>query len=153
MKNLAFSSILQSIGLNEGESCIYELLLENGRMAGKDLTEKSGIGRGNVYNVLKLLLQKGLVLEISGKKTVYQPVDPNVLRSLLQRKLEQSKELEASFDASLRGMESVYKRTTGRPTIQVFEGWDGVKKALYDSLESKTEILTYLDVSSMKGTL
>jgi hypothetical protein len=92
-------------------------------------------------------------LEIEGKKAMYQPVDPNALKGLLQRKVDQTKELEASFDASLRGMESIYKKATGKPTIQVFEGWDGVKKALYDSLESKTEILTYFDVASMKGEI
>lgn len=153
MKNLAFSNILQSIGLNEGESAIYELLLENGKMTGKDLTEASGIGRGNVYNVLKLLLQKGLILEIEGKKMAYQPVDPNALSRFLEKRVDQIKVLESSFGVSLREMESVYRRSTGRPTIEIFEGWDGVKKALHDSLSSKTEILTYFDASSMKGEI
>ena len=153
MKNLAFSTILQSIGLNEGESHLYELLLEQGALSARDLTGRSGIGRGNVYHGLKLLLQKGLVLEKEGKKTLYEPVDPNALGALLSARLQQARELEASFHTALQGMESAYKRTTGKPSIQIFQGWDGVKKALYDSLNSQTEILTYFDPSAMKGEI
>lgn len=153
MKQSPFSPLLQSLGLNEGEALLYGILLESGTLTARELTEQSGIGRGNVYNTLVLLVRRGLVLEIEGKKTAYQAADPNTLRKLLAGQEARLRELAGSFETGLTDLESAYRLALGRPTIQMFEGIEGAKIALDDSLTSKTEILTYFDPSAMTGPI
>lgn len=143
--------ILEKLGLAENEAMIYELLLEHGSLGAREVTELAGIGRGNVYNYLMSLKRRGLVIPIEGKRTTFQPVDPNALRSLLAATIERTRELESSYAGAVREMESAYALAIGRPSVEVFEGIEGAKRALYDSLESKTDILTYFDVSALSN--
>lgn len=145
--------ILKDLGLSESEALIYELLLESGTAKAIDLVKKTGIGRGNVYNLLTQLQGKGLVISIEGKQLKYQAVDPAKLRDLLEMRLQQVKRLETDFDGALPLLASAFNLSTGRPAIQIFEGLEGAKRALYESLQSKTEILTYFDLESLKGPM
>ena len=142
--------ILKDLGLSDTEALIYELLLEAGPTKARDIFKKSGIGRGNVYNVLVQLESKALITKTEGKQTVYAAVDPSQLEKLLDARLDQAKQLEVSFRQALTEMNSTFNLSTGRPAIQIFEGLDGAKKALYDSLNAKGEILTYFDITELK---
>jgi sugar-specific transcriptional regulator TrmB len=86
-------ALLRQLGLNEGESIIYSLLLENGVSDGKTLTAQSGMGRGNVYNALAMLKERNLVLEIQGIKAKYQVTSPDQLSGLLRVQQERAKAL------------------------------------------------------------
>ena len=152
MKPLTYP-ILRDLGLNETEALVYELLLTRGALEARALVKPSGIGRGNVYNVLVSLEKKGLILSIQGTKTRYQATDPVTLRGLLEQKLQQAAVLETAFQQALPSLSSTFQLATGKPAIQVFEGLEGARQALYASLESKTEILTYFDVRALKGEM
>ncbi|MCR4279020.1 MAG: hypothetical protein NUV81_03945 [bacterium] len=143
--------ILKEIGLSENEALIYELLVELGPNKASDLVDPSGIGRGNVYNVLQQLQAKGLVIVREGKFQIYEATDPSALESLLERKREEMKQTESAFSLALRDLNSHFNLSTGKPAIQIFEGLDGAKKALHQSLESKKEILTYVDIHAING--
>lgn len=143
--------ILEQLGLSESEALIYELLLELGRKPAQDLVEPSALGRGNVYNILTSLKKKGLVTEIEGKKTVFEAAPPSKLAALLDRERSKIDQLSASFSGILPLLTSEYNLSTSKPVIQIFEGLDGIERALNDSLTAKSEILTYLDPAEMKG--
>lgn len=142
--------LLQELGLSQNEALLYELLLEKGLSKPADLVEPSGLGRGNVYNVLQQLLEKGLVqLKELGKFQLYEAIDPTGLRELLNRKREETARLEQTFQATLPQLTSLFRLSTGKPAIQVFEGLSGMEAVLHDSLEAKDEILTYFDPDAM----
>lgn len=141
--------ILAQIGLNQSEASVYEILLEGGPKAAQDLVKPSGLGRGNVYNVLTTLKQKGLVSEIEGKKTVFEAAPPSALSTLFDRERSRMKQLEQAFTGMLGILDSAYTLSTGKPVMRVFEGMEGLEQALYDSLSAKTEILTYLDPAAI----
>ncbi len=143
--------ILAQIGLNQSEASVYEILLENGPKTAQDLVEPSGLGRGNVYNVLTTLKEKGLVFEIEGKKTVFEAAPPSALSTLFDRERTRVKQLEQAFSGMLGLLDSAYALSTGKPIMRVFEGLEGFERALHDSLEKKQEILTYLDPGAIKG--
>ena len=145
--------ILKELGLSENEALIYEILLESGTISGGDLAKKTDIGRGNVYNLLSSLHTRGLVQPIEGKKTLYQAVDPSRLQGLLDKKMLETQRISAEFAQALPRLSSAFNLSTGKPAVQIFEGLDGAKTALWDSLSSKTEILTYLDIRAVKGPL
>ena len=50
--------ILEKLGLSENEAVIYEFLIAGGRQKARDLVNASGLGRGNVYNLLGQLQEK-----------------------------------------------------------------------------------------------
>ncbi len=142
--------LLQDMGLSTNEALIYELLLEKGSTKPADLVEPSGLGRGNIYNILQQLLQKNLVaIKELGKFQVYEAVDPSQLQDLLTRKHQEITNLESAFQAALPQLTSLFRLSTGKPAIQVFEGLEGMKAVLEDSLTAKSEILTWFDPEAM----
>lgn len=149
--NLLKYPLLKELGLSENEAQIYELLLLKGPQRPPELVEPSGLGRGNVYNVLQQLVQKGLVTVKEGKLQVYEAVDPSGLRRLLEQKQEETRRLEQTFLTTLPQLTSSYTLSTGKPAIQMFEGLPGMEAALDDSLTAQGEILTYLDPDTLKG--
>ena len=143
--------ILSQLGLSESEALVFELLLEAGKTRARYLVTESGLGRGNVYNVLTQLMAKGLVLEIQGKQKHYQAVDPSELRRFVDARLRKAKELEAEFSQALPQLTSAFNLSTGKPGIEIFEGYEGSEKAINDSLHSRTNISTILDFDSLTG--
>lgn len=145
--------LLQELGLHEQEAALYLLLLTQGPQKARDLTAAIGIGRGNVYNYLMMLVQKGLVSAIEGKQTRYEAADPAKLEQLLAQKKQGISNLEGMFQQLLPTLTSAFNLSTGKPTVQVYEGVDGYKLALQDVLTSKTDILTYIDADALTGPL
>lgn len=145
--------ILKSLGLTETESILYELLLEMGPQLARDLVRPSGLTRGNVYNVLMQLNDKGFVTIAKGKQQHFQAVDPSELRRLLELQTEQIRRLDTEFTSTLPKLISKYTLSTNRPAIQTFEGYDGYKAAIDDLLQTSTEILTYIDTEALVGPL
>lgn len=143
------SSVLVELGLNEAESLVYSLLLEKGRSTAQELLKPSGLGRGNLYNSLSSLIKKGLCFEIEGKKTVYEPSPPSMLSSLLQEEKDRVHQLQGAFDGLLPILQSQYTKALRKPVIRIFEGLAGTEEALFDSLQSQGEILTFLDPAAM----
>ena len=145
--------ILKELGLTETEAMIYELLLGKGPQVARDLVKPSGIGRGNVYNVLVQLQTKGLILSKEGKHTIYEAVDPSNLRNLLDRKLQEAKRLERAFSDVLPQLSSAFTLSIGKPAIQIFEGLEGVERVLADSLTTQGEILTIVDPEAISQNI
>ncbi|MFA6131046.1 MAG: helix-turn-helix domain-containing protein [Patescibacteria group bacterium] len=143
--------ILQKIGLSENEAKLYELLLIQGKTRARDLFETSKLGRGNVYNILNSLKAKGLVLSVEGKQQVFEAVDPTKLESMIQKKVTDIQMLRSEFTASLPQLASIFNLSTGKPTIEIFEGLEGIERALEDSLQSKSLIKTMGDPNLLKG--
>ncbi|MFA5945581.1 MAG: helix-turn-helix domain-containing protein [Patescibacteria group bacterium] len=148
-----YTELLQKLGLSENEAKMYELLLIKGESKAVDLVPESGLGRGNVYNVLTALVGKGLISVTAGKQQIYRATEPNKLISLVEAKKREIDRLGAEFKEELPKLNSTFNLTTGRPAIQVFEGLDGFEQALDDSLTARGEILTYFDPASIVGPI
>lgn len=139
--------ILTRLGLSSGEALIYELLLETGRKRARDLITPSGLGRCNVYNFLVQLEAKGLITAIKGKQKLYEAAPPAKLQELIDNQIREVKQLEKDYTSILNSFSSLYNLSTGKPAVEIFEGYDGWDKVLEGTLESKTEICAYVDIS------
>ncbi len=143
MKPLTYP-VLTDLGLNENEALLYELLLQYGPQGGAELTEKSAIGRGNVYNTLTTLKTKGLVEEENGTKTIYKPKDPEQLRTLANIRRASAEAVSEQVTAILPSLKSNYRLLTVQPTVRVFEGVDGLKEMYRETLKDKQTIYAYV---------
>jgi sugar-specific transcriptional regulator TrmB len=148
-----YEGLLLRLGLNENEARMYELLLSRGETKARDLLEGSGLGRGNVYNILTSLVARGLAEISPGKQQHYKATDPSRLRTLAELRRRQVEAVEGELLALLPGITSLYNLSTGRPVVEVFEGLEGIRQALMDTLEQNGEILTYLDAAALEGPM
>lgn len=146
-----YKDLLISLGLNEAEGEIYDLLIQKGEKTVKDLTKLTDITRTNIYNVLTGLEELGLIEQIKKqKKTLFRPIHPNKLEGLLENEEKELKKAKLELSANLPAIVSDYNLAVGKPGVRYFEGKEGLSQVMADSLLAKTEIYSYVDVEAVQ---
>jgi len=86
----------KQLGLTPYESRAYISLLMHGPMSPTELAQKAGIPRPRTYDVLQSLMERGLLIEQSGKPSIYAAAEPTQgLKNLITTiELETSRQLE-----------------------------------------------------------
>ena len=140
---------LKNIGLDETEALVYLAMLELGPATVTEITRKAGITRTLGYHVLEKLGWHGLVDCVSGKDSVlrYTVEHP---RRVLQFGKSKRNELDnhlKELEQSLPLLVSLYK-VAEKPTVRYQEGLAGLKSIYLDTLQSKTEILSIVDLEA-----
>ena len=145
------TTILQSAGLSDNEAVVYQTLLEYGELKASDVIRRTGLKRGNTYNVLYSLVQKNIVRE--GEKNgvaTYQPLNPANLRSLIERDERELHRREKQLESALPTLLSEFNKGHHRPSVQIYEGSTGVIKALNNTLKATETIYTYVDFQTVQ---
>ncbi len=133
--------ILKNVGLDEYEAKSYLTLVNNGAMSILDLSNKSGLKRTNLYNVLQSLEEKGLVRKLTDKKaTKYFPNSPREVYNLIELKENQLSSTKNTFDLLINNLQSQYNLISHKPTITYFEGLKGLQKLYEDILDTGKDI-------------
>jgi len=131
-------SLFEEIGLNHSEIKIYKRLLEYGELSPPRLSELTGLTRQNAYAALRTLSNKELIDEDRRKKKLtYRPVHPGKLNELVDRKIDESREVHRSLQSFLPELEGMYFLSGNKPGITYFEGLNGVKRIYEDILKDK----------------
>jgi len=138
---------LQNLGLEESEIKVYLALLELGPSTVAEVTRKAGITRTLGYHVLDKLGWLGLVDQTSskGKKIIYSAEHPQRLVQYVKNKRNQWDSKIKDIEEYLPNLVSLYK-IADKPVIRYQKGDEGLKNIYIENLESKTEILSILDV-------
>ncbi len=141
-------NILIQAGLSEEQAQAYQSLLEKGPQKASDLSRWTGIKRGLIYKVLEQLESMGLVSKTGGPGTVatFSPAHPSLLLANIERKEREIALNKEILQSSIGSLASKYNLIIGKPNIQFFEGEEGIKKVLEDTLNTTDEVLTYLDI-------
>lgn len=108
----------KQLDLTPYESKAYVSLVMHGPMSPSELAQKTRVPRPRVYDVLRSLMEKGLLIEQSGKPPIYSVVEPSQgLRTLLvniemetSRQLEEKKKVAQTLMQSLSQMYEKTKR-------------------------------------------
>lgn len=66
----------KQLGLTPYESRAYVSLMVQGPMSPSELAQKTSIPRPRAYDVLRSLMEKGLLMEQSGRPSIYAAVEP-----------------------------------------------------------------------------
>jgi len=143
---------LTQAGLTKNQASLYEALIKNGPLSGGDVAYKAKMSRPLAYKVLDELIALGLVErdEKNTKVARFVPRHPNVLVELTEKRRKQADTAEKTLSAILGQMSSDFNMIAGRPNVRFFEGMDGLKKVLEDSLATKGEILSYTDIETIQ---
>ena len=145
-KHMYEQSLIQS-GLTEEMAKIYEYLLKNGPQIASKLAKKTNLKRGLTYKSLDRLLEKGLIekKEEEGRVAVFSANHPLKLEEMVETRQQRAKNASLALDGVLSSLVSDFNLLTGKPEVVFYEGDEGIKKVIFDSLSAKDEIYQYID--------
>ena len=134
-----YEDLLISLGLNKNEAEIYEILLTLGKSTVKDVLKKTKIQRSNVYNILSVLKEKGLIQEGQNRRglAVYFCENPDKLRLLLHREKEKLDDVKEKLDRHMRELKDTFIATQEKPIVRYVEGFEDYKKIYELAFETK----------------
>lgn len=136
-----FKKLFEDLGLSETTHRVYLQLIENGTSSARILAENLSIPRPSVYDHVKILIQKGLVIERNeGNKKLFQVDDLKNLPRLLSDKINSLKEEEQLLKKKLPKL--LQQSQAIEPKIKFYSGVEGVRQVLNDMLWYK-DIQTY----------
>jgi sugar-specific transcriptional regulator TrmB len=143
---------LKLFGCNERETNIYLQCLKMGPSSVQGIASKLKQNRVTVHHAVEQLVDKGFLYETrKGKRRLIAPEEPDVLYRLLQRKENEIEMTKFNLAYVTNLLNSVTTTSTSVPTVKLYEGVDGFKRMLEESLENKGKkiwLMTYVDLFS-----
>jgi sugar-specific transcriptional regulator TrmB len=139
-------SLIQA-GLYLEQAQIYELLLKNGPLPAGKISKKTSITRSLVYKILDDLMSMNLVEKQDEPKKVaiFKPLHPYKLQELAEKKEKQAKNAQMVLAETLPYLVSEFQLLQEKPDIRFYEGEEGIKRVVFDSLTAKDGIYSYID--------
>ncbi|MFO7672169.1 MAG: helix-turn-helix domain-containing protein [Lutibacter sp.] len=140
-------NLIKDLGLEENSAKVYQALLELGPSTVSQITKKAGITRTFGYQILEKLSVHGFVNRVSGKGTKIRFVaeHPRRLIQFIQNAKNQWERWLKEAEDRLPDLISLYKLAE-KPVIKYQEGVAGLKAIFNQTLDSKQEILSILDI-------
>ncbi|MFW6233561.1 MAG: TrmB family transcriptional regulator [Nanoarchaeota archaeon] len=83
--------IFEELGLSHNESKVYKTLIKFGKLSSSEISAKSEVPYGRVYDVLKSLIEKGLVKIVPEKTKKFIPTNPESFIEIISKKEEKLK--------------------------------------------------------------
>jgi HTH-type transcriptional regulator, sugar sensing transcriptional regulator len=146
--------VLTDLGLQETEGRFYLAALELGQAPVREIASKADISRTNAYDVHARLLEQGLVTQVpsaQGKTMLVSAQPPEHLLSLCD-------ERRRRLNAIMPELQSLHSGSISKPRVRFYEGVDGIKTVLHESLtkcrsKQLCSILSMSDLFQATGRL
>lgn len=152
METASSAAVFEQAGLTKDQSALYAALLAKGQQTAREATFEAKVNRTLGYAVLKQLEDMGLVIksEEPGKVATFSPAHPAVLQERIDAAARSAERAAIALKSALPDLSSAYNLATGRPGIRFYEGLDGIKEVLEDTLTAKETICTYADLEMIE---
>jgi sugar-specific transcriptional regulator TrmB len=126
------NELLKNLGFGDKEITVYLTLLQHGKLTPASLAKIVGINRSTVYSTAKELVQKGVIAEDLGTKTLFLIAKPpEDLEILAQKEEKQLKEKRAIIKNAVEELSSITKATKYTIPKIVFVAQDDICNHLY----------------------
>ena len=133
---------LTRIGLSEKEAVVLLALLRHGTRTTSFIAKKSSLNRGTTYVALHSLLEKGLVVKSTKRKVQYfTGLEPRHLVAYLDQKKREIQTERETLLAMLPDLEAIVNPLTSKPKIEFFDGVEGVRSAIEQTLNATDRTL------------
>lgn len=144
---------LQELGYDKKEIEMYLQLLKIGPGRASTLAYQLAMPRTSAQNILGRLEQKELVTKSWQQNVaIFNPVHPDELKEMVEVK-RRKKDLQ--YQKILEDLNFIIpelkEKTLSQkvPNVKFYKGLDGVRKVLFDTLKSKTELKDFANIDSM----
>lgn len=137
---------LGRLGIEGKQARFYLAALELGQAPVRQIAQKAGISRTNAYDVLARLLHRGLVTQVErGRERKHHVVAEQPARLL--RMLDEQRHV---LDSLLPELQSIYSSSAVRPRVRFYEGREGIRTVLEDTLGCRSkELLGILSMGDL----
>lgn len=143
--------ILRNSGLNENEVTTYVALLRTGSTPVSRLVKETGLKRTTLYDSLSFLAEKSLCGKIERNDTTYFHAEhPRTLEVNLEKQERALKHAKEDVTTLIPDLLALSKPGLTLPKVKMFEGEEGIRKVLFDSLSATETIYTYVSVDDME---
>lgn len=134
------TQILEELGLTKNEIKIYLALLELGSTPAGKLIKKVGMHRGIVYDLIDLLIDKGLVsYVITANRKCFEAHDPERLREYLDTKKQELELKQNELNKLIPILQQKRQLAHEEQEGTIFKGKKGLKSVFEDILHEKKE--------------
>jgi sugar-specific transcriptional regulator TrmB len=115
-------TILEDLGLQEGEAKVYLALLRQGTLGAPALAEQTGTPRSSVYLIIRALTDKGLIEGGAGYGSRFRAIPPaKALGTLFQHERDAIARREFLADRVMPQLEALFQEAEGDPEEHVIE--------------------------------
>lgn len=136
-----FEKILGKIGLSEKEIKIYLACLKLGPASVRRIAEDAEINRGTAYDILRGLINLGLVSYYhQDKKQYFIAEDPKKLKDTIKQRQQQLEETNEEIDKVIPELRSIFNKAGTKPVVKYYEGYSGIKLILEDVIGTVKDI-------------
>ena len=140
-------AILDKLDLTPIEKDVFIANFQLGSAAASVIAKKANVNRVSAYEALKRLSKKGLV-KIRAKQNIrikyFEVEDVGALESALEKRKENIENAIGDLHAIAPEMRSLKKGKADRPIVLFYEGVEGIKNVLLDTLAQKPqEIISF----------
>jgi len=138
------SALLHRLGCNEREAEIYLLCLTIDPSSVQEIARLAGANRFTIHSAVEQLIQKGLLCETrKGKRRLISAESPDVLFRIIARRGEELEKLQLNAEYAVKMLTSLLPVSQGKPKVRFYEGIDGYKKMLEETLSARGEVLVF----------
>ena len=139
---------LGQFGLGQEEIAVYRAVLESGARPATVIATLADLKRGQTYNILKKLIELGIVQEFfkSGVRQ-FTCSPPSILPALLAQQIEEIEDKKKRLEKIVPLLQQLQYPASIAPKFQVFRGISGIKEIYKEILKSSDcEIQAIIDV-------
>jgi len=146
-----YEKILTAAGLSPKEAEIYEIILDIGQAPASEIYKKTAYKRGLVYKILEQLAEKGLIIKIEKphKVAIFRVEHPNKINERLETQAQRVNYYKRSMEELMPQLVTNYNLAFNKPGVRFYEGEEGLRKVLADTLTAQETILTLVDVEAV----
>lgn len=147
--------LLKNAGFSQLQAEVLQYLIEKGENKANVIAKAIQRPRGVVYRALDDMVALGLAekLEKVGQVTRFRADHPSKIETIFEQRENEAQKQRQFFQETLPNLISSYNLAANKPGVRFFEGDEGIKTALYDTLTSRTEIYTYADIQAIEENL
>ncbi len=132
--------LLKKFGLSDKEIAVYQALIESGPSPVRLIAQRSQVNRGTTYDILKSLVDLGLVTYFNKQTHQYFSAEsPEKLIAALEDKQQQLEQVKTEIATALPELKMAFARQGGRPQIKLYDGLKGIKQILEDVLATMSK--------------
>lgn len=136
MENI--KEVLETIGLNRKEAGLYMAALNYSDAPMSKLAKQAGIKRSTAYQIFKGLEKRGIMGSFKMRGGMhFAAMSPDFLYSLRKKEL-------GDLAAALPQLKALEKKKGARPKLSYFEGQEGYRLAIEDSLKKPGNFLRHI---------
>lgn len=142
---MIFFSVMQIPLLTEGESKVYQALIDLGESSIGDIIKISGVSHSKVYDIIERLSKKGLVSSINKNgRQYFSPSNPGNLFELISEKEQELVQIKQGMLDIVKTLKVRRGIAKPRSILSSYQGIKGMKTVLnyvVNSLKKNDEVL------------